>query len=347
MGGIHKIDDEYYIEFYARGLKYQQRAGRDLPAAQRLLREVEEKIAKGEMATMTRDVDIDIFLEDFLDYARRQYSTASHKRYQSLTEHFYGFVKRKFPQLKKLSGVTPIVIEQYKIFLSREEMRHKHHLKPRLVNFSLLLLADVLEYSRRLGYLNDNPALHIRLILLDQDHRPALPTAQEMQQLIRVAPVELAYTMEFVILTGITVEELVNLKWENVNWRENFLEIKDTRLRERSIPCTVRAVEILKVLHGNCYPQTPFVFGGEQGDKQIAGRLEERLTRAHSEAGLDKNITFRKLRRVFAYNLICQDVSLFTVNRLLGFSDVARIVFYFRFLQEKRSGVNVSPLSLY
>ena len=44
MGEIKKIGEEYYIEFYARGLKYQQQAGTDKRQAEELLRNIEEKI---------------------------------------------------------------------------------------------------------------------------------------------------------------------------------------------------------------------------------------------------------------------------------------------------------------
>ena len=30
MGDIRKINDEYYLEFHARGLLYQQKAGKDI-----------------------------------------------------------------------------------------------------------------------------------------------------------------------------------------------------------------------------------------------------------------------------------------------------------------------------
>jgi len=47
MGQIRKINEVYYIEFYARGLLYSQVAGNNLENAQTLLAQVEEKIAAG------------------------------------------------------------------------------------------------------------------------------------------------------------------------------------------------------------------------------------------------------------------------------------------------------------
>ena len=158
MGQVRKIGDEYYIEFYARGLLYQQKAGKDENCARQMLVEVEGKIIQGEMGTITRDVDIDVFLKTFLDYAKSEYSKKTFNRYQSLAKHFVQFLKQENLKLFKLSEVTPRVIESYRIFLIQTP------LKPGLINFTLHLLRDTLDYSIKLGYLNDNPTLHVRFI---------------------------------------------------------------------------------------------------------------------------------------------------------------------------------------
>ena len=44
MGTVRKIGNEYYIEFYARGLLYQQKAGQQKEVAEQMLKEVEEKM---------------------------------------------------------------------------------------------------------------------------------------------------------------------------------------------------------------------------------------------------------------------------------------------------------------
>ena len=75
MGQIRKINDVYYIEFYARGLLYSQIAGDNLEEAQKLLPQVEEKIAGGEALTIVRHIDLPDFFERFLVEAKDQYST--------------------------------------------------------------------------------------------------------------------------------------------------------------------------------------------------------------------------------------------------------------------------------
>jgi site-specific recombinase XerD len=173
MGTIKKIGQEYYIEFEARGLKYQQKAGTEEGAARRLLEEVEGKIKKGEMGAITRDVDADIFFNDFLQFAKQQHTPPTLKRFKSLLAHFQEFLKTAYPQLVKLSQLTPIVLEQYKIYLSKDtRMPVRAANREKAVNLSFFLLYEICQYAIKIGHLNDNPTLHIRLFKLPAGPRP-------------------------------------------------------------------------------------------------------------------------------------------------------------------------------
>lgn len=160
MGQVRKIDNEYYIEFYARGLLYQQKAGEDYDKALRMLQEIESKIKMGEMGTVVRDVDLDIFLNTFLEFAKTEHAGRSLSRYEATIDHFSSFVRLKFPVVKKISEITPYVIEEYRVYL----IRAKEKIRPTIINFTLLLLKDILDYAIKLAYLNDNPALHARWV---------------------------------------------------------------------------------------------------------------------------------------------------------------------------------------
>jgi len=164
MGNIKKIGEEYVIEFYARGLKYQQKAGGDKEKAEALLQDIEAKIAKGEAALIVRDVEYDIFFHDFLAMAGQAYPPQSVIRFRQLVDHFQAYLQKELPELKKLSELTPRVVELYKHFFLKQKPPAKKSINPRAVNFSLVLLKIVLEYAIKLGYLNDNPTTHISLL---------------------------------------------------------------------------------------------------------------------------------------------------------------------------------------
>jgi hypothetical protein len=157
LGQIRKIKDVYYIEFHARGLLYSQVAGSNLEEAQKLLDQVEEKIAGGEALTIARHIDLPDFYERFLAEARVQYSPPSVKRFATTIEHFSSFLSRDFPQIHQLAQLAPAIIESYKAHLVKTQ-------KVKVVNLSILLIRDILEFGIKLGFLNDNPSLHVRLL---------------------------------------------------------------------------------------------------------------------------------------------------------------------------------------
>ena len=159
MGQIRKINDVYYIEFHARGLLYSQVAGSDLEEAQKLLQQVEEKIANGEALTVARHIELPDFFERFLSEARGQYphSPKSVGRYAATIKHFSSFLDGNFPQARQLTQLTPVLIESYKVYLAKSQ-------KVKIVNLTILLMRDILEFGIKLGFLNDNPSLHVRLL---------------------------------------------------------------------------------------------------------------------------------------------------------------------------------------
>jgi len=159
MGQIRKINGVYYIEFHARGLLYSQVAGTHLEDAQKLLLQVEEKIAGGEALTITRHIDLPDFFERFMAETKAQYFNGlkSVERFSSTIDHFSGFLDTDFPQVRQLAQLTPVLIESYKVYLVKTQ-------KVKVVNLTILLIRDILEFGIKLGFLNDNPALHVRLL---------------------------------------------------------------------------------------------------------------------------------------------------------------------------------------
>ena len=178
MGQIRKINDCYYIEFYARGLLYSQIAGNNLEQAQKLLLAVEEKIAGGEALTIVRYIELPDYYERFLTEARTIYSSQTVLRFDATIKHFDDFLKKDFSKINQLAQLTPAFIESYKAHLAKTQ-------KVKIVNFSILLIREILEFGIKLGFINDNPSLHLRL-LASPKYSQRKPTVryQTAQQLI-------------------------------------------------------------------------------------------------------------------------------------------------------------------
>ncbi len=158
MGEIRKIGDLFYIEFYARGLLYSQVAGTDYQQAKALLEATENKINAGEALTVVRTIDLPAFFQQFLIAIQSNHSPKTQERFQRLIEHFQAFLKSQYPQIILLSEITPAVIESYKGHLRQKQI------KPKVIILSLLLMKDVLEFGIKLGFIHDNPTVHVKLL---------------------------------------------------------------------------------------------------------------------------------------------------------------------------------------
>jgi len=165
MGIIRKIGDEYFIEFFARGLKYQQKIGPDQTLAEEALRDIEAQIARGEALAVVREIDLAVFFKQFFVYARDEFGFKTANRFMEVTTHFNAFLKRQYPDIHQLSEITPSIFEAYKMHLMSST-------RPVLVNFTILLLREMMEYGIKLGFINDNPTLHIHLLQWPARNRP-------------------------------------------------------------------------------------------------------------------------------------------------------------------------------
>jgi len=315
MGTVRKIGDEYYIEFYARGLLYQQKAGKDKRKAEVLLQEVETKIQQGEMGTMVRDVDLDVFWETFKRYTHQTYSPPTHLRFQDIIGDFQAFQQKEFPRLQKLSEVTPRIMERYRLWLEQAAKISHPPLKRKTLNFRLRLMREIWKYAITLGYLNDNPAFHTKFFDDRDNIVPLTLSVDEQNKLLACCEDPLKYGVEFILATGVLWGELVQLKWEDVNTQERTIKVmaplgSKTIVPQRSIPIDHKAHKILEGCKGK---DRTYIFPfPKQGGEAVA--LPQ--------------FSFCLLRHTFAREVLKKGIDLFDLNKLFGYCDIARVMRY-------------------
>jgi len=315
MGTIQKIGEDYFIEFYARGLKYQQKAGPDRKAAQKALEEIEAKIARGEAAIIVRDVDIDIFLKDFLYYSQTQHTPKTVRRFQSLKKCFLSFFEKQMPTVVKLSQVTPVVVEQYKNSLRQ----------PKVINLTIILLREVFAYAIKLGYLNDDPSLHIRFVNPVKAKKISVVTEEEKVILMKYASPGLAMIIEVILGTGMSVEELTDLTWADIDWPNQVIRVPSRQGCDT--PMVSKVIEIFKGRKGG-RQRSGYIFIDKEGRKLNVMLLKKELRKIVRQSDLKKEITFDTFCHTFAQGLIRKNISWGRLYRILGCDDIAQILVY-------------------
>lgn len=342
MGTVRKIGEEYYIEFYARGLLYQQKAGRNKGAAERLLKDVEGKIQAGEMGIIVRDADMDIFFATFLEHCRAEYGPRTYRRFESVAAHFQEYCAGKLPKLKKISAVTPGVIEQYRVYLIRGSTESQPSVRPEIVNLTLFLLKIIFDHAIKLGFLNDNPLVHTRRADAKNPKVPRTLTASEIEKLSAYCGDDLIDIVRVILATGMRVGELVRLVWTKVDFKHKTITIvairrlREEAVRERDLPISQDIEAVFHRFQMKNATGPGLVFVADDGKPFEEKRLKEELRQAAAKAGINGPVNFEVLRSTFARDVLSRGVSLADVHRLLGLSDIAKVMHYAAFGQGKQ-----------
>ncbi len=329
MGKIHQINDEYYIEFYARGLLYQQKAGKDLEKAQELLRSIEEKIASGEMLTAARDIELDVFFADFLKDARKRYHPATVRRLRSAIDGFLEFIRAGYSDVTHLSKVTPRVVEEYKAWGIKKRKNTPGGLNPKVVNLTLLLLSEIFEHGIKTGFINDNPTLHVRLLDVGSKGPEILSDAQ-LTAIVEHLHESFRNMFVFMRYTGLRPAELLDLRWDQVDLNRQVIFV---RLRE--IPLMAPAKDILGKLFAAVIDHKAHVFLGPGGQKVDIEMLYESFNNARDVSGLPASVTAVIFRRTFIVEFVQKRGSLLEIGKLAGIADIAKLMRYAGFYSNR------------
>ena len=136
--------------------------------------------------------------------------------------------------------------------------------------------------------------------------------------------------------TGLRLNEIVNLRWKNVNMNSMVITVGDelfvTKARkQRFIPICEEAIASI-LSQRERKPALPigdsFVFSKSNGEKFTGDYFTKRFKKACRAAGIDEAIHFHSLRHSFASNLVLKGVSIYKVKELLGHSSITTTEIY-------------------
>jgi site-specific recombinase XerD len=162
----------------------------------------------------------------------------------------------------------------------------------------------------------------------------------------------------FAFYTGLRLDEIVNLKWKNVDMQnriitvgdDNFItkgrkqrfipicgEVLETLLRIKNAECRVqdekgnikiRLIELVRDASTTLSIKKEFVFCKKNGEKFTGNYFSKQFKKACKAAGMDQSIHFHSLRHYFASNLVQKGVPLYTIKELLGHSSISTTEIY-------------------
>jgi len=162
------------------------------------------------------------------------------------------------------------------------------------------------------GYIDKNPCAGVKK--LNELSRLKTLSDDDIQKLIAGATNKLTKSLiSFLIYTGCRKGEVLNLKWENVDLKNDVVAIKGTKTKhDRYMPISGSLKELLKGIEkkAGCL----YVFNN--AGKKIVD-FKHSFKTACRNAGL-KDLRIHDLRHVFASKMVMNGTSLYITGKLLG-----------------------------
>jgi integrase len=316
----------YYVDYRVSGRRFRKKVGPSKKIAELALKDIEVKIAKGDLGFAQKDQELGKLFEYYANYSKTNHSPSTQKRYRIIVEHFKDFLKDKYPFVAKISHLGPQLFEGYKSYRFEEDAENK------TINMEVTTLRGIFALAKNWGYCKENPTDGVKALKITNPITPRFLSDDECKKLLKNCN-EWEYPIFFTFLnTGMRKGELLNLEWSDIDFdrRKVKVRVKDgwtPKTSEREIPINNQLLEVLKGLKEK-RDKGPLVFPDEQGGIITSNRLRIRLMSITKQCEFPDVTKLHTLRHTFASHLVMKGVDLPTVSKLMGHTDIDTTMIY-------------------
>jgi site-specific recombinase XerD len=194
-------------------------------------------------------------------------------------------------------------------------------------------------------YINENFFVKIKLPK-KQRLQPVFISEDELEKIITKIESDVVRDVTvFAFYTGLRLNEIVNLKWRNVDLDRDVIVVGDDEFEtkgrnQRVVPVSCEVEKILEKraehrTHSCVLPLGKgeknaygYVFAKANGGAYSGDYFSRRFKRAVRDAGLRESVHFHTLRHSFASHLAQRGVSIYVIKELLGHSSISTTEIY-------------------
>lgn len=279
-------------------------------------------------------VTIRVFAEEYRTLIKNNMSASYLKSVNISLDYLEKFFK---PQ-KVICNINLKDIENFSVHLQQNDKTDKQNRKRNGNGYVVYYrnLKAAFNKAKDWGYIKENYFLKVKLPKR-QKTMPAFINSSQLSAISR-------HIKEFVVrnvvvtgfYTGMRLNEIVNLKWKNVDLNTLIITVGDEEFitkgkNQRFIPISDEALTAI-LTQRKSEQAIPigdsYVFSKSNGQRYTGEYFTKRFKRACKAAGIDKEIHFHSLRHSFASNLVQQGVSLYKVKELLGHASITTTEIY-------------------
>lgn len=299
---IFKRGKSWYVDYLYKGKRTRKSVGRSKRVAELKLKDIELRIAKKEHLGIDdeRKILLKDFVKDYLEYSSANKTYESHRRDKTSLKNLIPVFGDLY-----LFKITTQMIEHYK-------SRRLNKVEPATVNRELSCLKHIYTKAIEWGYVKENPARKVKL-LKEPVGRLRYLEMEDIHRLINSCSKELRPIVLVALNTGMRKGEILNLKWENIDFKNRLMSLEKTKTNERRIiPMNDLLFKTIKKLLRKSEYLFPYKNNGIPL-KNVRKSFASALKKANIE-----DFRFHDLRHTFASQLAMNGFNLITIKDLLG-----------------------------
>ncbi len=255
----------------------------------------------------------------FSDFANKHFlpfSKATKKTYEN--DVYFTKIYCEFFARKTLQEIRKLDIESFRQKRMNTLTQHDRERKPATINRETSILSRIFSLAVENEILPYNPCRLIKPLRANNERRRYLSETEETLLLKELEETALTKNIVvFAINTGMRRGEIFNLKWFDVDFKRQFVQVKESKTgKSRAIPMNNKIVSLLKSLP----KQSEYVFTSPKTNGKL-DNVKRSLSRAFTNAGI-KDFHFHDFRHTFATRLVDAGVNIAVVAELCGHSDI-------------------------
>ncbi len=234
----------------------------------------------------------------------------------------------------RLDKITPFIIEKF-----RNERKTKDNIKNSSMNVDVITLNHIYSTAIREGLIEKNPCSDVKKLKIDQS-KDRILSIHEISTLFENLNNKYRLMVMFGIFCGLRLGEVISLKWEDINFEEKMLIVKQFKTGKIvTVPLAGFLLEELLKYKITCNSKT-HLFDTRRINAAIGSQYSKFFANKFIKFGIH-GATFHTLRHSYATYQSQTGTDLTTTSSLLGHSSLAMTSRYSHSqLETKRKAVD-------
>lgn len=279
--------------------------------------EFDNKLRRNELGLQDTKKTWTSFIGEYLNYSKANKRPGTFYLDKFVLTNFSNLFRPSF-----IRNIGPHQIEQYK-------QERLNTISPTTVNIEFRTLKTAFSKAVEWKYLDVNPAKYVKQIKIPPK-TPRFLSKKEIKKLLTsITNKTFRLIIKTFILTGFRLSELMNLRWEDINWKRKIITIQahdDFQPKDYQIR-TIPMHKDLFILFRPIKKNGGYIFTNVDGSRLKKRNLEKQFQKAIKKAGIHY-CRIHDLRHTFASHLVMSGVDLTTVKEILGHSSYSTTLVY-------------------